>query len=340
MSRATMLLPALLSFACGDSKMLGDLPDASTHGDGGLSAATGADFCESLTRIYCDANVRCCTLPPFKWADSASCLADAMSSMPKGDLGSGCKVEFTGAAFQDGRVRFDPSVGAQLLDMLENAALQCQTLPYVAPVGLVVGTVASGGDCRATSADPSPMLACAPGLYCDGSLGSSTPPPPYTWTCKPFPNEGDACGLGGICGAGLYCDGPTSGFCRKFVSDGGACTGNYMCASFNCAGNVCSTAPPAQDYCESSQPVAPGNWCSRTNFGGSSTSCTASWSSCSDQNSYGVTCAVSAGATSCTCLKNTVDSGSFMSTGFCAADPSTQAAAVRSGCGFEFMVAP
>lgn len=204
-------------------------PDAGADAGsgGGLTAET---YCAALVRLDCEANQRCCTDPTRRAPDLSTCIAQR--TMPD------C---LSGAAFHDGRARFDATLARVLLERLTAQALACQSMSkerYIAPV---VGSVPEGGDCTAANRDISPLFSCAPGTYCRGLEEGSL-------TCVAFVPTGSPC-REGRCAAGDTCD-LELGICRRGGALGGPC-GELAgeCADSYCNNGTCSATPPAYDHC-------------------------------------------------------------------------------------------
>lgn len=202
-------------------------PSAPDGGPGG--GLTPEAYCAALVRLDCEANQRCCTDPTRRAPDLSTCIAQY--TMPD-CLG--------GAAFRDGRARFDASLARVLLEKLTAQALACQSMSerYIAPV---VGSVPEGGDCTANNGDLSPLFSCAPGTYCRGLEEGSL-------TCVAFVPTGGMC-REGRCIAGDTCD-LELGTCRRGGALGSPC--NELageCADSYCDNGTCSATPPAEDYC-------------------------------------------------------------------------------------------
>jgi hypothetical protein len=203
-------------------------PSAPDGGSGG--GLTPEAYCAALVQLDCEANQRCCTDPTRRARDLSACIAKY--TMPD-CLG--------GAAFRDGRARFDASLARVLLEKLTAQALACQSMSkerYIAPV---VGAVPAGGDCTAIDNDLSPLFSCAPGTYCRGLEEGSL-------TCVAFVPTGAPC-QDGRCIAGDTCDLELS-ICRRGGALGGPC-GELAgeCADSYCNNGTCSATPPAYDYC-------------------------------------------------------------------------------------------
>lgn len=207
-------------------------PDAgpSTPDGGPGGGLTAAAYCDALVRLDCEANQRCCTDPTRRAPDLSTCIAQR--TLPD------C---LSGAAFRDGRARFDAALARVLLEKLEARAQACQSMSkerYVAPV---VGSVPERGDCTPMNSDLSPLYSCAAGTYCRGLEEGSL-------TCVAYVPTGGAC-RDGRCADGDTCD-LELGICRRGGALGAPC-GELAgeCADSYCNNGTCSATPPADDHC-------------------------------------------------------------------------------------------
>lgn len=203
-------------------------PSAPDGGPGG--GLTAAAYCDALVRLDCEANQRCCSDPTGRAPDLSTCIAQR--ALPD------C---LSGAAFRDGRARFDAALARVLLEKLEAQAQACQSMidaRYFAPV---IGSVPEGGDCTATNSDFSPLFSCAPDTYCRGLEEGSL-------TCVAFVPTGSPC-REGRCAAGDTCDLELD-ICRRGGALGAPC-GELAgeCADSYCNNGTCSATPPADDHC-------------------------------------------------------------------------------------------
>jgi hypothetical protein len=325
-------------FACEQQAPVGQKPAPQSLQD----ASTIEKFLESYARIRCEANARCCRSPKYVYSSLQECQTREYAEYSE---------VLVAEAVKDGRLRYDPSLGANVLEDAHREGVLC----YEDSLGLApfVPSVASGGDCSGTMVeqDGSPFISCEEGLYCQVSAVTEEE---ATGRCTSRLALDAPCTRGPLdwlepCVDGAYCS--STGRCKRQGKVGDVCD---VAASTpdrwnQCHASYCGTSGRCEN--SSSSPSTQGTYCfgdsgaPRCSYGGGasggtseSRTCESSWVCTGGGARYGVQCettdSTKPDAFTCTCTKNTAITGQFQSVGFCGADMQVQAQALVTECSF------
>jgi hypothetical protein len=211
---------AILAAACG-----GGSKGAPGLGDGGTTytpATTTQQFIDRIVDAECESMVRCGSLP-----DKSTCL----------DFFNMANANFSSLAYSidSGRVTRNPSAEAACFQAI--ASIPCsrdeagdKTLT-TACQNVLVGTIASGGDCIDDTE-------CKSGLECDEGSCTASCCAGICVTKKPLSEVGGSCTGDSNCVDAAYCKQSYNsttqeieGVCLARVATGSACTDYGSCAS-------------------------------------------------------------------------------------------------------------
>lgn len=217
----------------------GSTPTATTAaGPGGSSTGDPvADYCNAISRAYCEAAHACCTDPQALDAefggDVDTCIALGREECPHQTLEGVEDAIANGDATLD-QVHLDRCIDR--LDTLRMEGPTCTIAPYVAIVlcrAIFVGAGEGGDTCEA-------------GYDCRSGFCLNN-------TCYDFLGEGEECisTLTEVCDVtqDLHCDTNGSGLCRAALPSFGACTQDFDCQSKVCDNGACAPIMPTE-HCD------------------------------------------------------------------------------------------
>jgi len=242
--RGALFLP-ILAVACGGGGKGTIKPGL---GDGGTTytpTITTQQFIDQVVGAECDYFVRCGYLP-----DKSTCLSyiETMSSPDTSSLAY---------SIDRGRVTLNSTNLPTCLAAFSNLACplsSSNTSPLAVPCdAVVVGTIASGGDCVFDGE-------CKPGLECDKGSCTASCCPGVCVTAKPISQVGGSCTSNSTCVDTAYCKYSTSGtgdgICQTRAALGAACSDYSGCvANARCIGatgsQTCVTLAQDGEHCSS-----------------------------------------------------------------------------------------
>lgn len=216
--------------------------DASTTPDGGSTAeelARMVQLCHDWGDVVCRAQQDCCMADERMDASEADCQMRYYT---------GCDFLFMGAAWTDGRIRFDVAATEARLATTRAQAIACDPDTSSEATKDVSGTLAAGGDCTPVDAylgpgrDASALLACDPGLYCELTMDGGA----LHGSCTNLEGLGNACNGSNACLPSLTCG--ASSTCEEPAADSALCSVGRDCVGGYCDHHAC-TSTPHPDLC-------------------------------------------------------------------------------------------
>ncbi len=211
--------------------------DGSRTSDGGASdeeVARMVQLCHDWGDVVCRAQQDCCMADERMDASEAACQMRYYV---------GCDYLFMGAAWTDGRIRFDVAATEADLDATRALAVACDPAASSEATKNIAGTIAAGGDCTPVDAylgpgnDASALLACDPGLYCKLSMDGGV----LRGVCTNLEPLGNACTGPNDCARSLTCG--ASSTCKDPAADGALCSVGRDCAGGYCDHHACTSTP-------------------------------------------------------------------------------------------------